>query len=266
VNRILQAASGILLVIHIIIEIMTLKHVQKTYEDYGKIDPLYAVLSRKHGKDNKWDSDEFFATGREEISEALQYLGDLGLEFPRSRALDFGCGAGRLTQALANGFKEVVGVDISYSMVDCAKSYNQHGDRCRFVVNTSDDLALFDDSSFDFVYSNRTLQHIPPEAITRYIAEFFRIMRPGGVALFQVPSGKRHDPGTFSAWLYGLRRGTLKRFSKRLRGKLPVELHYVNQGIIENIIRDNGGRLIEARQHGSSHSWRVSVFYTAMRE
>ena len=245
---------------------MALKHVQKTYEDYGKLDPLYAVLSCKHGKDKKWDSDKFFATGREEINEALHYLDDLGLEVTRDRALDFGCGAGRLTQALASEFKEAVGVDISYSMVDCARSYNQQGERCSFVVNTSDDLALFNNSSFDFIYTNVTLQHIPPEVTTRYIAEFFRILRPGGVALFQVPSGKRHDPGTFDAWWYGFRRGTLKRFSKRLRGKLPVELHYVNQGIVEKIIRDNGGRLIEARQKGSSRSWRVSMFYTAVRE
>ena len=245
---------------------MSLKHVQKTYEDYGKVDPLYAVLSRQHGKHNKWDSDEFFATGCEEITEALHYLDDLGLEVTKGRALDFGCGAGRLTQALAVEFNEVVGVDISYSMVDCARRYNEQGERCSFEVNTSDDLALFDDASFDLIYTNRTLQHIPPEATTRYIAEFLRILRPGGVALFQVPSGKRHDPGTFDAWLYGFRRGTLKRFWKRLRGKLPVELHYVNQGIVEKIIHDNGGRLIETRQKGSSHSWRVSVFYTAVRE
>ena len=40
---------------------MTLKDVQKTYEDYGNEDPLYAVLSRKDSKGNKWDVDEFFA-------------------------------------------------------------------------------------------------------------------------------------------------------------------------------------------------------------
>lgn len=247
-------------------ESMALKHVQKTYEEYGKEDPLYAVLSREHGKGGKWDPDEFFATGREEVAEAIAYLDSLGLQVRRGRALDFGCGAGRLTQALAGEFDEAVGVDISFSMVEVARKYNQQGDRCSFVVNTTDDLAQFDSGTFDFIYTNITLQHSPPEATTRYIAEFFRILRPGGVALFQIPSGKRHDPGTFGAWLYSLRRGTLKRFWKRLRGKPPVELHYVNQGIVEEIIHDNGGRLIEARQKGSSHHWRVSIFYTAVRD
>jgi SAM-dependent methyltransferase len=245
---------------------MALKHVQKTYEAYGKDDPMYAVLSREHGKGNKWDPEAFFATGVEEITEAMQYLDSLRLEVRRGRALDFGCGAGRLTQALAGEFEEAVGVDISWSMAESARKFNQQGDRCSFVVNTEDNLACFEDASFDFIYTNKTLQHNPPEASTRYIAEFFRILRPGGIAYFQIPSGKRHDPGTFGAWLYGLRRGTLKRWWKSLRGKPPVELHYVNQGIIEEIIRDSGGRLVAAHQKGSVHSWRVSIFYAAVRQ
>ena len=59
---------------------MTLKDVQKTYEAYGEEDPLYAVLSRKDAKDNKWDVDEFFALGREEIAGAMSHLSDLGVE------------------------------------------------------------------------------------------------------------------------------------------------------------------------------------------
>ncbi len=79
---------------------MALKHVQKTYEDYGKADPLYAVLSRKDAKNNKWDTDEFFATGRDEIADAMRHLASLGIEVNKGRAMDFVCGVGRLTQAL----------------------------------------------------------------------------------------------------------------------------------------------------------------------
>ncbi len=92
---------------------MTLKDVQKTYEDYGKEDPLYAVLSRKDAKDNKWDIDEFFACGREEIADAMNHLSKLGVDVKKGRAMDFGCGVGRLTQALCEEFDGAVGVDIS---------------------------------------------------------------------------------------------------------------------------------------------------------
>jgi ubiquinone/menaquinone biosynthesis C-methylase UbiE len=158
---------------------MTPKDVQKTYEVYGKEGPLYAVLSRKDAKDNKWDADEFFATGRDEIANAMRHLASLGVEVNKGRAMDFGCGVGRLTQALCEEFSEAVGVDISYSMIENAEKYNKFGDRCEYRVNTTDDLAQLDDDSFDFVYSNISLQHSPPEASSRYIAEFFRILRPG---------------------------------------------------------------------------------------
>ena len=245
---------------------MALKHVQKTYDELGKSDPLYAALSFEFAKGKQWDPDEFFARGQREIAVALDRVVSLGLELNKGRAMDFGCGVGRLTQALCGEFTEVVGIDISSSMIEGARQYNQHGDRCSYRVNTTDDLAQLDDACFDFVYSNIALQHIPPEASTRYIAEFFRILRPGAIAMFQVPSGPRHDPGTFGAWLYSLKRGPLRRFWKKLRGKPPVEIHYINRSMVEEIIAGAGGRVVDVRQEGSVRRSRVSLFYTAVRD
>ena len=245
---------------------MALKHVRKTYEDLGRKDPLWAVLSFREARGNRCDPEAFFARGRDEIAAALAYLGELGLEPARERALDFGCGAGRLSQALCEEFREVVGVDISASMIETAEKYNRHGDRCRYLVNTADDLRLLGEGEFDFVYSNITLQHVPPEASTRYIREFFRVLRPGGVALFQVPSGPRHEPGSLGARWYALRHGPLRRLWKRLRGKPPVEIHYVNREWVEELVREAGGRLLDLRQEGSVRRSRVSYFYAAVRD
>lgn len=244
---------------------MALKHVRKTYEKLGEKDPLFAVLSFRETRGNQWDPEVFFGRGRKEISSALDRLYGLGLEIPRTRALDFGCGVGRLTQALCEEFEEVVGVDISSTMIDTARRFNRFGERCQYVVNTTDRLDPLEDASFDFIYSNITLQHIPPEASVRYIAEFIRLLRPGGVALFQIPSGPLHLPGSIGARIYSFRRGPLKRFWKRIRGKPPVEIHYVNQSLVEKTIAAAGGRLIEARQDGSVRRSRVSMFYTVTR-
>lgn len=245
---------------------MTLKDVQKTYEDFGKDDPLYAVLSRKDAKDNQWDVEEFFASGREEITDAMAYLSKLGINVNKGRAMDFGCGVGRLTQALCEEFDVVVGVDISYSMIESAEKHNKYVDRCEYRVNTTDDLAQLEDASFDFVYSNISLQHSPPEASSNYISEFFRVLRSGGVALFQVPSGPRHDPGSLGAKIYSIKRGPLRRFWKRIRGMPPVEIHYINQSLVEEIIETSGGRLIDATQQGSVRGSRVSMLYCAVRD
>lgn len=245
---------------------MALRHVQKTYEKLGESDPLYAVLSFSEAKGNRWDPEAFFQRGRDEIDAALAHLSAIGLKPEPGRAMDFGCGAGRLTQALCEHFEGVIGIDIAQTMVDTARRYNRHGERCSYRVNTSDDLAQLEDAHFDFVYSNIALQHSPPEATTKYISEFFRILKPGGIALFQVPSGPRHEPGSFGARLYTLKRGPLRRFWKRLRGKAPVEIHYVNRRVVEEIITESGGRLVETRQQGSIRRSRTSYFYCAVRE
>lgn len=244
---------------------MALKDVQKTYEEYGKEDPFYAILSRNGAQDNRWDVEEFFASGREEIADAMNHLAKLGVDVNKGRAMDFGCGVGRLTQALCEEFEGALGVDISYSMIESAEKHNKHGDRCEYLVNTTDDLAQLQDASFDFVYSSISLQHSPPEASSKYIAEFFRILRPGGVALFQLPSGPRHDPGSFGAKIYSIKRGPLRRFWKRIRGMPPVEIHYINHSLVEEIVEVSGARLIDTTQRGSVRGSRVSMLYCAVR-
>jgi len=106
----------------------------------------------------------------------------------KGTALDFGCGVGRLTQALCQYFERCIGVDIAGSMIKLAWKYNRFGDRCHYLVNDVGDLRMFEDGHFDFIYSNIVLQHIPSEYSTHYIREFVRLLSPGGMAVFQMPS------------------------------------------------------------------------------
>ncbi|MET0447396.1 MAG: class I SAM-dependent methyltransferase, partial [Aeromicrobium sp.] len=106
----------------------------------------------------------------------------------RSAALDFGCGAGRLTQALARRFDRADGVDIAASMIALAEEHNPDSSRAVFHLNERADLSLFEDASFDLVLSVVVLQHMNNSLKESYLREFFRVLRPGGVALFTVPS------------------------------------------------------------------------------
>jgi len=67
---------------------------------------------------------EFFESGLKEINAVMRYVESLGIDVSRRRALDFGCGVGRLTQAIANYFEEVYGVDIALSMIEQATKCN----------------------------------------------------------------------------------------------------------------------------------------------
>lgn len=224
---------------------MNLDPVRRTYEKFGREDPLYAVLSHRGRRHNKWNPEEFFETGRQEVAAVLAYLNDLRVPLRRDRALDFGAGVGRLSQALAEHFGYVLGVDIAESMVLEARRHNRRGERVEYRVNTTDDLAILDGDSFDFVYSSITLQHIPPEAGERYIQEFFRVLRPGGIAVFQVPNGRAFAPGSLRAFLYTLRRRHLRRIWKVIRGRPPIEMHYVPRERVERLVGESGGVLID---------------------
>jgi SAM-dependent methyltransferase len=159
----------------------------RVWEDWAQADPLWAIMSDPARRGNKWKLDEFFATGVEEIDQLAAELAERGLAYGHGRAMDFGCGVGRLTQALAARFDECDGVDISETMINLAREYNAHGDSCRYHVNREPNLALLPDASFDLVYSSLVLQHNPPEIAQHYIAEFVRLLKPGGIAVFDMP-------------------------------------------------------------------------------
>lgn len=162
---------------------------RRDWEMLGGRDPLWAVLSVPGKRYGGWDPEEFFATGRREIDRVLEQASAFGLPTRRERALDFGCGVGRLTRAMAGHFVQCRGIDISRTMVQQARRLNADKPQCRFAVNTRPDLGRLPAGAFDFIYSNIVLQHVPDKAIIRrYIGDFLRILRPGGLLVFQLPS------------------------------------------------------------------------------
>jgi 2-polyprenyl-3-methyl-5-hydroxy-6-metoxy-1,4-benzoquinol methylase len=222
-----------------------LRSVRRVFEELGRDDPMYAALSRNELRGNRWDPDAFFENGRKEIRDVMTWIHERGIEFRRGRALDFGCAVGRLTQALADYFEAVVGVDIADSMVQRARDFNRHGDRVAYVVNTAPDLAVFDSESFDFVYTNKVLQHIPPRHQLDYMSEFVRLLRPGGVAIFQTRNGPLIRPRTLRALLYTLNRRHLRRVARRIRRRPGYEMHFVARESVAAAIEAAGGSIVD---------------------
>ena len=166
---------------------------RRHWDRLGREDPYWAVLTDPAKRGGRWDPEEFFRSGAAEIESVLSRASNRGLVPLRRRALDFGCGAGRLTQALAAHFDRADGVDISASMLETAQRHNRYPDRCQYHLNTAPDLSLFPDGTFDFVYTTLVLQHMAPQHSTRYVGELVRVLAPEGLLVFQLPSARSTD-------------------------------------------------------------------------
>src|SRR4051812_15183977 len=118
------------------------------WEEIASQDPFWAVLAFPWRKRGGWEPDEFYATGELEIAEVIERCERLGRPARRERALDFGCGLGRLTRALSLRFDTALGVDISENMATRARMLNEDFD-CEFYVNPWPDLRELEDDSFD---------------------------------------------------------------------------------------------------------------------
>ena len=170
-----------------------LRRVQTTWNALARGDDVFGAIWGFPYVQGQ-SAEQFFAAGEREIARVLRRARRLRLPKRRDAALDFGCGAGRLTQALARRFGRAVGVDASAEMVEAARRWNRHGERCEYVLNEEPSLARFADASFDFVYSNLVLQHMPEELGRRYVAELARVLRPGGLLVFQAPAERAPLP------------------------------------------------------------------------
>jgi SAM-dependent methyltransferase len=230
---------------------MRLKSLRRHWEEFARRDAMWAILTAPGKEGGAWDPAEFFATGETDVARFMEQASSLGLPRERRAALDFGCGVGRVTQALCGHFERAVGVDISPTMIAQANRYNRHGERCTYRQSDASDLAAFPDASFDLVFSHLVLQHIRPHQSKRYICEFVRLLRPGGQLTFQVPSGptsRRSLPRQQLDRALSVARA-------RLRREPLMEMNGLPMSDVEDAIVSSGGALLRADGDGGRGGW-----------
>lgn len=133
-------------------------------------------------------------------------------------------------------------------MVDNAKEHRR-SENCEFVVNKRNDLSLFSDDHFDFIFSDITIQHIPAPASENYLQEFVRILRPGGLAIFLVPDGPDLQQGSVKHRIDKFYREQFRPFYKRIRGKHQIQIHPIAKPRVEQLITTAGGQIIQTEIH-----------------
>jgi SAM-dependent methyltransferase len=221
---------------------MNLQKVQKAWDKLGQTAPLHSMLPVLFSQKIK-SMDEYFAFGKKHTDEVMTYVRLLGVELGKRRAVDFGCGLGRTTQALAEYFDEVYGLDIAPSILKLASSYNVYPHSCEYILNETTDLSRFRDNSIDFVCSFGVLQAVNSELFRNYLSAFMRILVPGGVLVFQLPS----EPArTMKGFVFRVTPATLLNYYRTY--KYGHEVYAMKKAKVAEAVQQAGGIVLDVRE------------------
>src|SRR5580704_13750799 len=148
------------------------------------------------------DDAEFFATATDTINGLETELRRIPIaERSGWKALEIGCGPGRLMRPMSRHFVEIHGVDVSDEMIALAREKLRDIPNAYPHVGSGSSLAQFTDDSFDFIYSYAVFQHIPSrDVVYEYLREIRRVLKPGGLARLQFNGLPRELSDSFNTW------------------------------------------------------------------
>ncbi len=204
--------------------------ISAAWRHLGSIKPHFSVLTNTSFLPDKLPEtiDRFWGSGEKEAKELDIILGrhEFGLLSDKT-CVEYGCGVGRVTMGLARRFEKVHAYDISLPHLSIAqerakeiRADNVEFHLCSEGVNTP----LHE---CDVFFSILVFQHNPPPVIGIMIGNALRSLRPGGIAIFQVPTYRIAYRFKTDEWL-------------ALPNTMDMEMHCFPQPVIFEIIgREN---------------------------
>lgn len=148
----------------------------------GETEPYWSVLGLEGTRTAELRAEaveRFYAVGREEIGFFRHLIERACGRAPAGgRGLDFGCGVGRLSEAMADVMDEVVGVDVSPGMLRLARERSGR-------VTYLDEIPA--SGRFDWINSHIVLQHIPPPRGLAILDRLLGLLAPDGAVSIQLP-------------------------------------------------------------------------------
>jgi len=120
-----------------------------------------------------WGNSDYVWYGT--ILPRLQYL------LPASSILEIAPGFGRMTNYLRKYCDKLTVVDLAEKCIDACKNRFATDKHINYFVNDGKSLAMIPDKSINFIFSWDSLVHAEIDAVSSYIKEFSRILKPGGI-------------------------------------------------------------------------------------
>lgn len=137
-----------------------LKYTEMQKAQYSKVDPIVAVGNYEWHQEFPYEQNLLYING--DTTKPLVSKFD--------KALDFGCGTGRMVERMSKLFSVVEGVDISENMLNYAKKHLSN----TFYLSSGFDIGEAGNNEYDLIYSTIAIQHIPCRTIRNMI---FKAMR-----------------------------------------------------------------------------------------
>ena len=215
--------------------------IHQSWESLGKDQPFWSVLTQGIYRQDQFveHKQSFYDSGSEACSTFLATLRRNSVNFKGMEVcLEVGCGVGRVTKELSKQFPKVIAADISAPHLELANSYMMENQISNVsFLHWRDIRAIYQLPAVDIITSIVTLQHNPPPVIAWMLRNLLRALKPGGVAHIQIPT-------YCIGYLFE---------AKRYLGIPPkdnLEMHYLPQYIIFQIIREENCACLEVREDG----------------
>ncbi len=212
--------------------------IAREWRNFGETEPHWSVLTSDQfvAANIAETIDLFYASGFGDLPRFFSPLARAGLPAERTgKVLDFGCGVGRLSLALATRADSVLGVDISPPHIRLARERTEQekvGNVDFLAIDKPDDLDAL--SGFDMVVSLIVLQHNPPPVMATLLEKLLRALAPGGVAVIQLPTFIRDYRFSVADYL--------------ANEQPPMEMNALPQPAVFAIAARTGCRMLEVRE------------------
>jgi SAM-dependent methyltransferase len=217
--------------------------IEEGFTELSNTEPYWAVLTNDNYLRENIDVNrsKFFEGGKGDMNTLLQFAARANIDLHAlDTCFELGCGVGRVTVHLAQLFNKLIAWDIAEPMIAEAKvNLSEFG--CNNVeLHAVKEFSEFEDlKPFDCFFSRIVLQHNPPPVSFYMLSKILDKLRPGGIALFQIPTygfGYSFDADQYLASM----------------PKKSFEMHCVPQRAIFQLLEQKEYSILELREDGAT--------------
>jgi 2-polyprenyl-3-methyl-5-hydroxy-6-metoxy-1,4-benzoquinol methylase len=240
-----------------------MSHSDEQWKRLGETDPFWGVLTDEQFRRDNLTEDGlalFYASGEGDIGRFHARLkADFAAPERFSAVLDFGCGVGRLSCALAPLCDVLIGIDVSDGMLAQARAaLDQRGypsvQLCKSVTE-----ALRLRPEFDWVCSYIVLQHIPPDRGYELIDDLLGAVRVGGFLTLHV-NVYQDDTIATQNWKGRIHHTLLQLFKLDPPVASKLNMYHYDLTAIARLLQSHGfsAYRLDHENHGGQHGYVIS--------